>query len=190
MVSPFGQMIRPMLENMYGPGRQAVFTPALAGASDILKPDVSPNKVQVRHVTDLSELESLIATHPCVAIDFTSQTCGPCRVISPEFERLLHLLSDTYKPRGKMHLLPRPVVMGIAVEISQAPMIAQKYQISATPTFMFFLHGQKFHEFKGADVGELRSNLDLLAFTAFPRNEAIWLLKVAKSFRSFLSYPL
>ena len=47
--------------------------------------------------------------------------------------------------------------------------IANTYAVRATPTFLFFLDGQKVGEVKGANVPELRSQIDLLIFQAFPR---------------------
>lgn len=47
--------------------------------------------------------------------------------------------------------------------------IANTYGVRATPTFMFFLDGQKIDEVKGANVSELKSQIDLLSFQAFPR---------------------
>ena len=47
--------------------------------------------------------------------------------------------------------------------------IAGQYGVRATPTFLFFLDNKKVYELKGANVPELRSQVDLLHYDAFPR---------------------
>lgn len=51
--------------------------------------------------------------------------------------------------------------------------VAGVYNVRVTPTFLFFLDGQKLHELKGADVAEMRSQVDLLIHQAFPREQHI-----------------
>jgi thiol-disulfide isomerase/thioredoxin len=146
--TPFGQQIRPMIENMFGTSRHS---PAVSmnNISDIPK--------QVISCTNLSRLLEIIRSNRCVAIDFTSKMCGPCRIISPEFEKILEVVNAKSEK-----------VVGIAVEIDVARDIANHYEINSTPTFMFFLDGKKFSEFRGANVAELKSSIEFLIYTANP----------------------
>jgi len=47
-------------------------------------------------------------------------------------------------------------------------MVAREYDVTATPTFGFFLDGKKTHELKGVNAPELRTQVDLLLYQAFP----------------------
>ncbi|KAL2918778.1 hypothetical protein HK105_201612 [Polyrhizophydium stewartii] len=187
---PFGQSILPMIENMFGPSRQARSVPAPAAPqgsppsaqqqqiiqqlASIMQNNGTPAAraaqhpaAHVRPCTSLAEFSSLLASHRCVAVDFTASNCGPCRVISPEFDRLITEANESFRPLG-VSGLPAMPILGLSVEVGNARELAAKYQITATPTFIFFLDGKKFHEFRGADRAELKSSIDLLLFTAFP----------------------
>ncbi|KAJ3259541.1 hypothetical protein HK103_002094 [Boothiomyces macroporosus] len=138
-----------MIESMYGRSSHAV-----TETSNIA---TSQNSPAVIHCTNLAALRDLIKNNKAVAIDFTSQTCGPCRVISPEFDRLI----------GEANANGTKVV-GVSVETPVARDISAEFQIYATPTFMFYHNGEKMSEFKGADRAELKSSIDLLVYTAYP----------------------
>ncbi|KAJ3324986.1 hypothetical protein HDV06_005575 [Boothiomyces sp. JEL0866] len=148
-LSPFGQSIRPMIENMYGRSNHSLFSQDSNGSIE--------SSSSIVQCTNLANLRDIIKKNPAVAIDFTSQTCGPCRVISPEFERLI----DEANSNGTK-------VIGVSVETSVARDISAEFQIYATPTFMFYHNGEKMAEFKGADRAELKSSIDLLVYTAYP----------------------
>ena len=166
--TPFGQSLRPMIEGMFGPSRHAGVHPAIPMSDGISPAGVHGNAKAslIQSTTTMDQLNRLLSSNRCVAIDFTSQTCAPCRIISPEFERLIQE-SVNYKPAGVKNVLPR--VTGVKVETGLAMEISRHFNVMATPTFMFFLDGKKFHEFRGASVAELKSSIDLLQFTAYPR---------------------
>ena len=89
---------------------------------------------------------------------FTGDWCGPCKVIKPIFEEL-----------AKRSALEPPVTF-VLVDTTAGREIAQTYAISAVPTFMFFLKGKKQDEIKGADATELRTQVKMLAMTAYPEH--------------------
>ncbi|KAI9199595.1 thioredoxin family protein [Polychytrium aggregatum] len=179
--TPFGQSLRPFIDNMFRPNiqptapapqaasafqpsttaQQAPASVSTATAAAILQPILCT-------ASSLPELDAILARHRCVVVDFTSMTCPPCRAIAPEFERLLEE-HQRYKPVGvRCVTLPRPMIVGVKVEVGTARDIATRYGITATPTFVYFLDGKQFAEFKGADRHELRSNMELLLYTAYP----------------------
>ncbi|KAJ3052534.1 hypothetical protein HK097_006100 [Rhizophlyctis rosea] len=162
--TPFGRSMLPMLENMFGPSALARPAGTSEPSASVLASTAAAPRKAVRAIVNLAELDNLIANERCVAVDFTSATCGPCRVISPEFERLVE---ERAAAGGGVSGTGGKIV-GVKVEIGMAREIAAKYQISATPTFMFFLDGKQFHEFKGANTQELKNSLDLLLYTAYP----------------------
>ncbi|KAI8911713.1 PPPDE putative peptidase domain-containing protein [Gorgonomyces haynaldii] len=136
--TPFGQMIRPMIENMYGRSAHG----SLENLSSVVK-----------QCTHLPTLLQMIRDNKAVAVDFTSANCGPCKVISPEFERILQ---------------DKPHVLGVSVETTVARDICAHYQISATPTFIFFVDGKETARVRGANVAELKSNINLIEYIAYP----------------------
>ncbi|SAM03177.1 hypothetical protein [Absidia glauca] len=176
--TPFGQSILPMIENMFGqsnlrpstatngPSAQAppnaesvamlqgISSSALSGAP------ASISQQSVQKIDNVTSLDKLITTYPAVAVFFTSATCPPCRVIKPDFEQLI---------KDKNQDTPSLRILGAIVDTSVAFDAGAKYQVRSTPTFMFFHNGQKMSQFSGADYAELKSSIDLLLFTAYPR---------------------
>ncbi|KAG0362004.1 hypothetical protein BGZ54_008818 [Gamsiella multidivaricata] len=66
--TPFGQMMRPMIENMFGPSRHVPSVP---------------------FITDLSQLQSIVRQNAATVVYFTSATCPPCRIIAPVFDEIV-----------------------------------------------------------------------------------------------------
>jgi len=56
----------------------------------------------------------------------------------------------------------------IDLGVGMSGAIARQYNVAATPTFGFFLDGKRIHEMKGVDAPELRTQVDLLLYQAFP----------------------
>ena len=82
----------------------------------------------------------MIATETCVVVDFTSDQCPPCRVISPELDKIAH----EYEHLGwKAKWGPRPKLVAIKVPVNTAKEISLHHGITATPTFKFYLRGSE-----------------------------------------------
>ncbi|KAG0089937.1 hypothetical protein BGZ93_004957 [Podila epicladia] len=160
--TPFGQMMRPMIENMFGPSRVAQNTPPPAiqptipslQSQQLLSSISGADTGIVPFMTDLSLLQQSIQNNTAVVVYFTSATCPPCRVIAPIFDEMV--LS-----KGKE-------IVGIKVDTGIAQSIGATFEVRSTPTFMFFLRGTKFSQFSGANQAELRSSIDLLIYSAHP----------------------
>lgn len=132
-------------------------TPALT-PSPTPQPAVATVSGPLQTCSNLQHFRSILSSHRAVSAFFTSRTCGPCRVIEPIFEDLAH---------GKAS-------NGVAfVKIDLGGMFGNEvggaYGVKVTPTFIFFLNGQKIEELKGANASDLRSQVNLLIFQAFPR---------------------
>ncbi|KAG0219802.1 hypothetical protein BGX33_000644 [Mortierella sp. NVP41] len=169
--TPFGQTMRPMIEGMFGPSRHTP-SPApfnLPGAaapntgfpanSFSAPPSATASATTggaatVPFMTDLSLLRSTIQNNTATVVYFTSATCPPCRVIAPIYDELV--------------LSKGSQIKGVKVDVGMAQAIGRAYEIRSTPTFMFFLRGEKFSQFSGADQAELRSSIDLLIYSAHP----------------------
>ncbi|KAI0631986.1 PPPDE putative peptidase domain-containing protein [Trametes polyzona] len=111
--------------------------------------------------TNPSTLHSLLQSHRAAVVFFTSATCGPCRMIEPLFEDLAH-----QKTHGSGS--GRVAFVKVDMGVGMGNQVAGEWGVRVTPTFLFFLDGKKIEELKGANGPELRSQVDLLLFQAFP----------------------
>ncbi|KAG0378663.1 hypothetical protein BGX24_003188 [Mortierella sp. AD032] len=161
--TPFGQSMRPMIEGMFGPSRHASSSPspfnlpAVTPTNSLSTPSTATaisGGATVPFMTDLSLLRSTIQNNTATVVYFTSATCPPCRVIAPIYDELV--------------LAKGSQIKGVKVDIGMAQASGRAYEVRSTPTFMFFLRGEKFSQFSGADQAELRSSIDLLIYSAHP----------------------
>lgn len=184
--TPFGAALRPTIDAMYrrpaavppvaAPSLtqpnsqltsallQAVAERAASGASTSASsgtstPSTNTVAAPVQISTNLASFESLLRSHRAVVAFFTSTTCAPCRMIEPVFEELSR---SKNKGEGKISFVK------IDIDVGMARAVAAKYNINATPTFIFFLDGKMTHELKGVNAPELRTQVDLLLYQAFP----------------------
>ncbi|KAK4452297.1 Desumoylating isopeptidase 1 [Podospora aff. communis PSN243] len=157
--SPFGQMLMPMLDQQITASKRAggiLGIEDTPGSSVKPKNDLHHHVGKVQYVYNLTQLDQLLekAKHSCAAVFFTSATCPPCKMVYPLYDELAAEVGD----RGVL----------IKVDTSQAPDVARRYSITATPTFITFLKGQQENRWMGADPSKLRGNVTLLAQMAFP----------------------
>ncbi|WEW61026.1 hypothetical protein PRK78_006515 [Emydomyces testavorans] len=152
--SPFGQMMKPYIDNMFQERAQG----PPAQSSQTVPPSAFKTDYggRVHNVTTIKEVEELLsqAQKSCAVIFFTSSTCPPCKTVYPVYDLLA-------EEAGEKAIL-------IKVDINYAYDVSSKYNIRATPTFMAFLKGQKDNEWSGADEVQLRSNVRMLIQMAWP----------------------
>jgi thiol-disulfide isomerase/thioredoxin len=162
--TPFGQMLKPQLDNAMRGITQAPVpsssVPRLNGSYSHSQVNGTKEKAHVPGVvykpTRVKQLEELLASakESCAVIFFTSATCPPCKIVYPAYDELA---ADA----GNKAVL-------IKVDLSEAYEIGAKYQVRATPTFMSFLKGEKENEWVGANESQLRGNVKLLIQMAHP----------------------
>ncbi|KNG90519.1 thioredoxin [Aspergillus nomiae NRRL 13137] len=92
----------------------------------------------VASVQSHSEFQTLINSGQVVIIDFWAEWCGPCRFISPVFEKLA---SDQVFSSIKF----------VKVNTDEQVDIASEVEIRSLPTFMVFRGGQKLDQLVGAN---------------------------------------
>lgn len=160
--TPFGQMLRPTIDSAMRPITTAPSVseppsrpqdpPTIASRSN----QTSQPYAGVQVATTLSEFDRIMASasKKGAIVFFTSATCPPCRVVYPHFEQAAE------EAGGKL--------VFIKVDVSKSYDIGAKYQIRATPTFVSYVHGEKFEEWTGGHPGTLKANISMLMNVAYP----------------------
>jgi thiol-disulfide isomerase/thioredoxin len=130
----------------------------LLGIESTAKPPKTNHELalSVRKPDTMLEFDKLLkeAENSCAVIFFTSATCTPCKKLYPVYDELAAELAH----KGIL----------ILVDVSRSYDIGARYSISATPTFITFLHGTQENRWSGSDKNTLRGNIDMLAKMAWP----------------------
>mmetsp|Transcript_2759 Transcript_2759/g.3256 ORF Transcript_2759/g.3256 Transcript_2759/m.3256 type:complete len:171 (-) Transcript_2759:71-583(-) len=79
-----------------------------------------------------------------VVIDFSATWCGPCKIISPEYDEFSELAEFSN-------------VVFLKVDVDENPETAAKYSVSAMPTFLFIKRGEVVDKLMGANSPALKS---------------------------------
>ncbi|KAE9418731.1 hypothetical protein Angca_008872, partial [Angiostrongylus cantonensis] len=98
----------------------------------------------VRVCLDDKEFQAALAeasTKP-VVVDFYAEWCGPCKLVAPVFEDL----SNKYI-----------TMVFVKVDVEKCEESAAACGVSAMPTFMIFINGEKMDTFRGANPTALES---------------------------------
>lgn len=100
----------------------------------------------MQEIKSLSQFNKLKA-NPLLVIDFYATWCGPCKVISPVFDKL-----------AKPHEASTSIIFA-KCDVDKAKDVAQECNITAMPTFQFFKQGKRVDEIKGADPQQLTTKI-------------------------------
>ncbi|KAJ7069916.1 DUF862-domain-containing protein [Mycena amicta] len=183
--TPFGAALRPTIDAMYRrptPGVPAIAPPTpnrpiassllQSVASQVQQPSASTSAPlaatesltgSMHTSTNSASFRALLQSHRAVVALFTDPAgCAPCRMIAPFYEQLA-------SEKGIRSSTGRGATFTkIDTRVGGGNALCAEWGIRAYPTFMFFLDGKKISELKGADAGELRTQVDLLLFEAYP----------------------
>lgn len=152
--TPFGQSLRPLIDGTFasrsGQQQNSFTHPPPVQTSQI---SASQTQQTVHFPQSSVEFNTLISSSNLAIAFFTSETCGPCKMVEPHY----HSLSKTHTN-----------IKFIQVDTHKSYSIAQLHQITATPTFKTFLKGQLYAEWKGANPSSLDTNLARLIEASRP----------------------
>lgn len=98
----------------------------------------------VKQIHNKQEWDALVAEGKPVLVDFFAVWCGPCRVISPVFEKL----SDDASFAG---------LNFAKIDVDENPELSQEFGITAMPTFILVKNGIKEGEVRGANPPALQA---------------------------------
>jgi len=86
---------------------------------------------KIKHISNSAELSQLFSSTTYVAVDFYADWCPPCKTIAPIYESL-----------ATKHAVDG-VLAFAKVNVDHVQDVAQKYGVTAMPTFMFFKEGSQ-----------------------------------------------
>ena len=159
MSTPFGAAMRPTIDAMYRPPGSDT-TPSTSAANTLPNPQLASSILQtvanqvangsaltngqstnslsspMHVITNPATFNNFLKTHRAVVAFFTSDTCPPCRMIEPVFERLS-------EEKGFRADRDGAGFAKIDIDVGMGRNLASEWGIRATPTFMFFLDGKK-----------------------------------------------
>lgn len=121
----------------------------------------------VREISTLSDLDAEISNSKykdkLILVDFFAtyvkfissidmwiiflRWCGPCLRIAPKIEDW-----NTGEFKDK--------VVFIKCDVDQDSNVSEKYKVEAMPTFVFFKNGKEIHRLVGANVDQLKSDIE------------------------------
>jgi len=97
----------------------------------------------VHTVADMDDFKNQLkaAGDKLVVVDFFATWCGPCKMIAPHLEEMSKSMAD---------------VVFLKVDVDDCEDIAQEYNITAMPTFIYIKKENKVADLMGANVDKLK----------------------------------
>ncbi len=122
---------------------------------------------KVLEVSDQNFQEEVLGSELPTEVDFWAPWCGPCRMVSPIYDKL----AKEYDGKFKF----------CKVNVDENQRTAEKYQIMSIPMQMFFADGQKVDEILGAVPEQVIRNTVESVLKSYPTDEKGRLEVILKS---------
>ncbi|KAF8636584.1 hypothetical protein AX17_003395 [Amanita inopinata Kibby_2008] len=161
------QLANSIVQAVAAQGRATGPPPLTNGSANAPLPATNSLVAPVHVITNPASFKSFLGTHKAAVVFFTSLTCGPCRIIEPVFESLAEDKGIKSQGQGAFNKNGAGFAK-VDIGVGLGYTLASEWGITATPTFMFFLDGKKIQEVKGASSSELKAQVDMLLFQAYP----------------------
>ncbi|KAK8846618.1 thioredoxin [Kwoniella newhampshirensis] len=101
---------------------------------------MAPNITEIGSTAEFDGIVRSLPPAQLLVIDFHAVWCGPCHAIAPVLEQL----SNSYKH-----------VKFVKIDVDKQQQLAQRFRITAMPTFKFLKGGREIDELKGASPPQL-----------------------------------
>ncbi|EFX05982.1 thioredoxin-like protein [Grosmannia clavigera kw1407] len=111
----------------------------------------------VTHIESQAQFKDLLKSTKYVIADFTATWCGPCKAISPFYEKL----ATQHAKKGKLAFTK--------IDVDDLAEIAEEYSVTSMPTFLFFADGELSSDFSkvlGTNPKILTERVEALAKAA------------------------
>lgn len=105
--------------------------------------------IALQEINTMPDFTAFIESHDLVIVDFYATWCPPCKKIAPIFANLS--LQNDYKD-----------ISFIKVNVDEGKDIAQKYSVTAMPTFLYFKKGAVVDRVVGAKQKDIEDKLKAL----------------------------
>lgn len=113
--------------------------------SDLAPADTVDNKNKLLSITSKEHKQQLILTYPLLVNKVYSDSCGPCKYLTPHFNKI----AEEFIHKGIMF-------------VSEDAMLGFSPNIKGVPTIEFFVKGKIYKDVIGADLNEIRKVLNEL----------------------------
>lgn len=123
------------------------------------------------NVTSKAQLEQLQRDGACLAVLYTSPTCPPCRIVEPLFEELAS--ANHASTLSSINRNAKDMTFArVLCSSPSAEAIMAAGNVAATPTLCTYVYGRKNGTVRGADLGEIRTQVNLAQYEVYPRTYA------------------
>jgi len=104
---------------------------------------------ELLEVSDTQTFDALVSSSSLpVIVDFWAPWCGPCRVMTPELEKVAKLEAGHW--------------LIVKVNTDAVPELGQRFRIMSIPTLAVFQQGREVHRASGArSAGDIRAMIEM-----------------------------
>lgn len=92
-----------------------------------------------------AEFDAEVAKSKAAVVDFSAAWCGPCKVLSPEIDKM----ADEFKDKALI----------VKVDVDQSPELASRFGVMSVPTVLFFQNGEKVDQINGNFPARIRDRI-------------------------------